>query len=86
MTPPISDGKPVEVRVGFYVTNLASLDQASKSYEITGYLKATWKDPRLAFSGEAAAEKELDPKAIWTSALKIVNVKSDTFMDPCAGR
>jgi hypothetical protein len=56
----------VEVRVGFYVTNLASLDQASESFEIADSPKATWTEPRLAFSSEAGVEKEIDPKSIWT--------------------
>lgn len=78
---PHADGKPVEVRVGFYIANLAALDQASESYDIAGYLRAMWKDPRLVYQGEAASEKELDPKTIWTPALEIVNVKGTQTTD-----
>lgn len=39
---------PVLVSIGLYVTNLVAIDEARETFEVGGYLKATWQDPRLA--------------------------------------
>lgn len=54
LEPPPNQGKPVEVTVGLYIANLVNIDQTKESYDLSGYLFATWKDTRLAFNLQEA--------------------------------
>ena len=50
LSPPMVDNKPVNVKVGLFLTNLIEVDEVKEMFHISGYLFMTWKDPRLAFS------------------------------------
>src|SRR5580704_2192514 len=80
---PTGGKTPVEVAIGLYVTNLVSIDETRESFEVGGYLQATWKDPRLALpaSGKNGAGEPLDttrarilkPEQIWMPAIQATN-------------
>lgn len=76
-TPPNAD-KPTEVAVGFYLTNLGRINQSDETFDISGYLSATWQDRRLAFDPKAVGDREMrySPEKIWEPALTIVNSQS----------
>jgi hypothetical protein len=80
LTPPGTP--PVRVETGFYLLNLASVNERTESFEADIYLRFTWHDPRLAFSPsgkgdgrrtfvETAAEDAL--KEIWWPEIEFVN-------------
>lgn len=76
-TPPNTD-KPTEVAVGFYLTDLGRINQSDETFDVTGYLSATWKDPRLAFDPKAVGDTEIryTLDKIWEPSLQIVNSQS----------
>jgi hypothetical protein len=66
---PVVDGKPLEVAIGFYVLDFARITSRDESFDVTGYLELTWRDPRLAGEGTSSkrgATRRLDAKQIWT--------------------
>ena len=50
LSPPLADHKPVNVKVGLFLTDLIDVDEVKEVFNISGYLFMTWKDPRLKFS------------------------------------
>lgn len=48
-----TSGEPVEVSLGLYLIQVSNLDQIQQTFEIEGYLEASWSDPRLAFDAAA---------------------------------
>ena len=50
LSPPTVHNKPVNVKVGLFLTNLIDVDEVKEMFHISGYFFMTWKDPRLAFS------------------------------------
>jgi Neurotransmitter-gated ion-channel ligand binding domain len=71
---PQVDGKPVQVSVGLFLTNLIDVDEVKELFQISGYLFMTWKDPRLAFSPRPGAEqREYTPDEIWIPSLLMIN-------------
>lgn len=47
---------PEEVRIGLYVDRIWHVDPVAETFMIEGYLRLSWKDPRLAFNVTAGAE------------------------------
>jgi len=78
-TPPNLD-KPTEVGIGFYLTNITRINQSDETFDISGYLSATWQDKRLAFDPNTVGDTEIryTPEKIWEPALTIVNSPSGT--------
>src|SRR5208283_6085943 len=71
---PQVDGKPVQVSVGLFLTNLIDVDEVKELFQISGYLFMTWKDPRLAFSPRpGATQREYTPDEIWIPSLLMIN-------------
>ncbi len=77
LSPPMVDDKPVEVRVGFYALDFARITARDESFDMTGYLELSWRDPRLArtFSGKdrtppsrprRAGVRHVNAASIWT--------------------
>lgn len=73
---------PVVVKTGFYLLNLASVNERTESFEADLYIHFAWKDPRLAFTprrvdekrrvlGEEGAREFL--KGIWWPQVEFVN-------------
>ena len=46
--PPSVGGKPVEVAIGFYAIDFARVTSREESFDVTGYLELSWRDPGLA--------------------------------------
>lgn len=74
---PQNQKKPVEVSVGIYITNFANIDQTNETFDLVGYLLATWKDERLAFNPKEAGEdtKSYSLQEIWHPLIEMVNAK-----------
>jgi hypothetical protein len=76
-TPPNLD-RPTEVSLGFYLINLGRINQSDETFDVSGYLSAIWKDPRLAFDPKAVGDPEIHyaPEKLWDPVLTIVNSQS----------
>ncbi|MEG4838514.1 MULTISPECIES: hypothetical protein [unclassified Microcoleus] len=76
-SPPNAD-KPTEVAIGFYLTNIGRINQSDETFDVSGYLSATWQDRRLAFDPNAVGDTEIryTPEKIWEPVLTIVNSPS----------
>ncbi len=75
--PPHPPGQPIDVNVSFYVSNLGSLDQSSETFTVSGYLLATWQDPRLIFTPEPnETSRTLESGKYWTPSLELINITS----------
>jgi len=74
-TPPLPGGKPVTVAISIHVINLASIDEVEQQFEIDGYLRLHWIDPRLAFTpiGLADLHREHDRTAVRIPHVEMVN-------------
>ncbi len=74
LSPPMVDNKPVNVKVGLFLTNLVDVDEVKELFQISGYLFMTWKDPRLAFSpAGGATERSYNPDSIWVPRVLMIN-------------
>jgi Neurotransmitter-gated ion-channel ligand binding domain len=74
LSPPTVDNRPVNVKVGFFLTNLIDVDEVKEMFHISGYLFMTWKDPRLAFSpAEGDTDRSYNPDGIWVPRVFMVN-------------
>jgi hypothetical protein len=77
-----TDGKtPVLVSLGLYVTNLVAIDETRETFEVGGYLKAKWQDPRLALPADATAGSDQETQMfqtedIWTPPIQAANAVS----------
>jgi Neurotransmitter-gated ion-channel ligand binding domain len=70
--------KPTLVSVGFSLINLGRINQTDETFDVSGFLQATWQDPRLAFDPNAVGDKVIryTPEQIWEPALTIFNSQS----------
>jgi hypothetical protein len=74
LSPPIVDNKPVNVKVGLFLTNLIDVDEVKEMFHISGYLFMTWKDPRLAFSPAGGdTDRSYNHDSIWVPRVFLVN-------------
>ncbi len=74
LSPPTVDNKPVNVKVGLFLTNLIDVDEVKEMFHISGYLFMTWKDPRLAFSPAGSdTDRSYNPDSIWVPRVFMVN-------------
>jgi hypothetical protein len=72
-SPPAMGGKAVEVAIGFYVLDFARVTAREESFDLTGYLELSWRDPRLEAPGEPKAVRRLDAGGIWTPKIYFEN-------------
>jgi Neurotransmitter-gated ion-channel ligand binding domain len=73
-THPTSGATPVEVSIGLYLTNLASIDETRETFEVAGYLFAKWIDPRLkTTAGDKAAIRAFKLEELWTPPIEAAN-------------
>jgi hypothetical protein len=68
--PPSVDGRPVEVGIGFYPLDFARITSREETFDLTGYLELSWRDPGLARSSTADPPgrhpRRVDTKTTWT--------------------
>lgn len=68
--PPVVDGKPVDVNIGFYIIDFARVTSRDETFDATGYLELSWREPALVRSPgpdeKPGAWKPVDPSTIWT--------------------
>lgn len=57
LTPP-TDGGPVIVRASFTLRDLNEIDDSAETFQFSGILRLTWRDPRQAFDPNAAGVRE----------------------------
>jgi hypothetical protein len=64
------DGRPVEVGIGFYPLDFARITSREETFDLTGYLELSWRDPGLARSSTAeppdTRPRRVDTKTTWT--------------------
>src|SRR5271154_1984772 len=72
---PTGSKTPIDVAIGLYITNLASIDETRENFEVGGYLMAKWKDPRLALPADQNQKNEeatrtLHVEDVWTPPIE----------------
>jgi hypothetical protein len=70
---PASNGTPLVMSVGLYVTNLLAINEADESFEMPGYLTMQWRDDRLASEIDDPHARELREDEIWRPPVEIAN-------------
>jgi len=82
LQPPSLGGQPVEVAVALYVTDFVAIDETKETFEVSGYLTARWKDPRLALPVDAADQKKRGYRLgeIWAPSIESANTISHKSM------
>lgn len=78
MTRPAKGDGPTEVRVALLLVELMEIDDVDESFELDFFLRAQWKDDRLAWEQEADSQTsrliyEMDK--IWHPRFTLVNEK-----------
>jgi hypothetical protein len=76
LLPPPTDGGRVKVTVALHVLNLSSISEVTERFQLTGYLLAQWRDPRLTYQPTGSNDKyrALAPNSVWRPQLVIINV------------
>jgi hypothetical protein len=85
---PDNQDKPIRVATGVYVNNLVELDQSNETFEITGYLYSSWKDPRLSFNPKEKGFQQLTSYGvgdIWIPKLGLDNSEEFNNTDDYIG-
>jgi Neurotransmitter-gated ion-channel ligand binding domain/Neurotransmitter-gated ion-channel transmembrane region len=79
----LPEDRPVGVKVGLYVSNLAEINQSSETFDVAGYLFYTWRDGRLAYNAKQMGTNTRSVKLddIWHPALEMVNFKESKASD-----
>jgi hypothetical protein len=74
---------PIKVSIGLHVSNLADINQSSETFDVTGYLMYSWRDPRLAYNTQPnhPSTKDSSFDKIWHPAIEMVNFKSSNNSD-----
>lgn len=76
-TPPTDNGRPVKVTIGFYLLDFARITSRDESFDATGYLEMSWRDPRLAWTrrpGEGERDTHrVDASETWTPRIFFEN-------------
>ena len=75
LPPPAQSGR-VKATVALHVLNLSIINEVTERFELTGYLLAQWRDPRLAYlrTGPDDKYRILTPDSVWRPRLVIINV------------
>lgn len=75
LSPPFDANGRVKVNVALHVLNLSSINEVTENFDLTGYLLAQWRDPRLAYQPAGPNDKyrTLAADAVWRPKLVIIN-------------
>ena len=80
---PDPEGTPTRVEIGAYFLDVMTIDDATQTFEVDLVFSARWRDPRLAFSVEAAGLDEvvLPLAEVWYPGFSTLNRReSETFL------
>jgi hypothetical protein len=80
--PPAEDGAPTQVRVGFYLVDVFSIDDAEESFSADFVFMLRWRDPRLVDPGLGLAGTEVQREAVWSPVVQVVNDVDVRFLLP----
>ncbi|MBV8453841.1 MAG: hypothetical protein JOZ29_16445, partial [Deltaproteobacteria bacterium] len=74
LPPPSADGR-VRVTVALDVLNLSDISEVTEQFQLTGYLLAQWRDPRLNYqpTGPNDMYRMIVPDSVWQPRLVIIN-------------
>ena len=50
LQPPFENGKPIDVKIGLHIVNIAAIDEVNEQFQMDAYLFARWIDQRLAYT------------------------------------
>src|SRR6202167_4659689 len=83
LLPPPTEGGPVKVAVGLHILNLSGINEVTERFQVTGYLLAQWRDPRLTYQPTGPDDKfrTLSPDSVWRPKLVIINVAEPRHTD-----
>jgi hypothetical protein len=56
LQPPPAEGGRVKATVAIHVLNLSSINEVDERFQLTGYLLAQWRDPRLTYQPTTATD------------------------------
>ena len=68
---PEAQAGPTRVSVGLYVIDISKINDVDQSMTADFAFRATWRDPRLASSGDQVREFPLS--SVWTPRLTVIN-------------
>jgi hypothetical protein len=76
LLPPPAEGGRVKATVALHVLNLSSINEVNERFQLTGYLLAQWRDPRLTYQPTGSNDKyrTLAPDSVWRPRLVIINL------------
>jgi len=76
LLPPPTADRRVEVTVALHVLNLSGISEVTERFQLTGYLLAQWRDPRLTYkpAGPRDMYRIVAPDSVWRPRLVIINV------------
>ena len=57
LQPPFQDGKPLDIRIGLHVVNLAAINEVSEQFQLDAYMFERWVDKRLAYTPEGPQDQ-----------------------------
>ncbi len=74
LSPPTSDGRRIPIALAMRVINISDIDEVSQRFQMVGYLRAEWRDPRLVFTPtEGEKFRTYSTDQIWSPAFDFVN-------------
>jgi hypothetical protein len=75
LAPPLPADGRVKTTVALHVLNLSSISEVTERFQLTGYLVAQWRDPRLVYqpTGPNDRYRTLAIDSVWRPQLVIIN-------------
>jgi hypothetical protein len=75
LPPPTADGR-IKVTVALHVLNLSMISEVTERFQLTGYLLAQWRDPRLTYQPTSPHDmyRMIALDSVWRPQLVIINV------------
>jgi hypothetical protein len=71
---PVHIPRPIKIEMGFYLVDFARINGREETFDIQGYLTASWTDPTLARKpDEPKAERRFPPETLWTPNFEFIN-------------
>jgi hypothetical protein len=71
--PPSADGR-IKVEVAVAIANFAEVDEAREQFRVSGFIFATWNDPRLVFGPRPGEQTRVYREdQIWTPGFQMLN-------------